>query len=175
MTTLRTRRTLAATALVAALPFALTACAEAAEKAAEEAAEQAIEENGGGDVDIDVDDGEVKVENSDGSVVIGGGDLPEDFPKDAVPVVGEVQYANSTTTPDGRGWTVSTTAGGSPEDALAEARSALEDAGFSEQGGGLGGAHVAMQSDEYAVVLTAADTGSGGTGLVYVVTTHRSE
>jgi len=59
-----------------ALALVLTACGSAAEVLTEQVAEQAI---GGGDVKIDTDSGEVSVETEDGSIVIGGGELPDGF------------------------------------------------------------------------------------------------
>jgi hypothetical protein len=53
-------------------------------------AEEIIEsQEGVGDVEIDEESGEVSVETDDGNVVIGGGDIPDDFPID-VPAGGQV-------------------------------------------------------------------------------------
>ena len=53
-------------------------------------AEEIIEsQDGVGDVEIDEESGEVSVETDDGNVVIGGGDIPDDFPID-VPAGGQV-------------------------------------------------------------------------------------
>lgn len=164
----RARRTLAAAALAGFLPLTLSACGESIEKAAEEAAEKAIEDaNGGGDVDIDVDSGEVKVESSDGSYSAGQG-LPEDFPVDEIPLVGEVRSGSSVNTGEGKGWTVSTETDLSPADAVAEATAKLEGAGFSDQGS-FGGTNANLGDDKYGVLINTADTGTGATTIVYVV------
>lgn len=59
-----------------ALALILTACQSAAEVLTEQVVEQAV---GGGDVKIDTDSGVVSVETEDGSVTIGGGELPDGF------------------------------------------------------------------------------------------------
>jgi hypothetical protein len=59
-----------------ALALLLTAC----QTAAENLTEQILEQAGDGDVDIDLDTGEVSLETDEGSVTIGGGELPSDFP-----------------------------------------------------------------------------------------------
>lgn len=164
----RLRRTVAAAAAAVALPLALGACGEAVENAAENAAENAIEDGSGGDVDIDVDDGEVKVENSDGSVVVGGGELPDGFPEDAVPLVGEVKSGTAVDTPDGTGWTIGTESSGNAEDVFAEALAELEGAGFTNQST-LGGTSANLTSGEYGVVLNVSESGTGSVVAAYVV------
>ena len=59
-----------------ALALVLTACQSAAETLTEQIAEQV---EGVGDVDIDLDTGQVKVETEDGAITIGGGEMPADF------------------------------------------------------------------------------------------------
>ncbi len=167
----RLRRTLSAGIAALALPLTLSACGEAAEQAAEEAAEKAIEDANGGDVDIDIDEdgGEVKVENSDGSFV-SGGDLPDDYPSDEVPLVGDVQFGSSASTGTGTGWTISTLYDGDAAAAFAAAKEALEGAGFTTDGAA-GETFASMRSDAYSVVLSAGD-GADGTTLSYVVSTN---
>jgi hypothetical protein len=64
-----------------ALTLVLTACQSAAENLAENITEQIAEQADGiGDVDIDLDSGEIKVETDDGSITIGGGEVPDGFP-----------------------------------------------------------------------------------------------
>lgn len=59
-------------AITAAAVLALGACSaeDLAEKAAEEAIEQQLEQEGGGDVDLNLDDGEIRVEGSNGEEVV---------------------------------------------------------------------------------------------------------
>ncbi len=59
-----------------ALALVLTACQSAAEVLSEQVIEQAA---GVDDVKIDTDSGEVSVETEDGSIVIGGGEIPDGF------------------------------------------------------------------------------------------------
>lgn len=167
----RLRRTVAATTAALALPLGLGACGEAAEKAAEQAAEKAIEDANGGDVDIDIDEdgGQVKVESSDGTYV-GGGDLPDDYPSEDVPLVGDVQFGSSAATGTGTGWTVSTLYDGDAATAFDAARSALEGAGFTVDGAA-GDTYASMRTDRYAVILSAGD-GADGTTLSYVVSSN---
>lgn len=84
--------------------FLATSCGNPAE----EAAERAIEAESGGEVDIDFDDGdgEATIEFSDGeddesgTMVIGGEDLPDDFPIPA-PDGFEVSSTSSFSSDDG--------------------------------------------------------------------------
>jgi hypothetical protein len=82
-------------------------CAKAAEKALEEAIERQLEEEGGGDVNIDLDEdgGVVSIETEEGSIDIGGTEIPDDFLlpiPDQREVLGVViqtgEYASSTVT-----------------------------------------------------------------------------
>ena len=56
-------------------------CAKTAEKTLEEAIERQIEEEGGsGDATVDLDDdGGISIETDEGSIQIGGGEIPDDF------------------------------------------------------------------------------------------------
>jgi hypothetical protein len=62
--------------IVLGATLALAACQAASETIAEQIAEQV---EGVDNVEVDTDTGEVKIETDEGSVVIGGGDLPDDF------------------------------------------------------------------------------------------------
>jgi hypothetical protein len=63
-----------------ALALLLTACQSAAENLAENLTEQIVEQaDGVGDVDIDLDSGEINVETDDGAITIGGGEVPDGF------------------------------------------------------------------------------------------------
>lgn len=161
------RRTFAVAATALVLPFTLSACGEAAENAAEKAAEKAIEDGASGDVDVDFEDGEVKIENSDGTIT-SGNDLPDGFPEDDVPVVGEVQYGAASDVDGSQGWTLSTQADGSAADAFDEAKAELEGAGFTSENLAAG-SYAGFRSDQYQVVLTASDNPGGGAVLTYIV------
>ncbi|HAP77369.1 MAG TPA: hypothetical protein DCR14_14965 [Acidimicrobiaceae bacterium] len=62
----------------------LVGCSDAKEKATEQVMEEIIEQNGGGNVDVELgDDGEiVGIETDDGTMTIGGGSLPDAWPTD---------------------------------------------------------------------------------------------
>lgn len=64
-----------------ALALLLTACQSAAETIAENLTEQIAEQaEGVGDVDIDLESGEVNLETDEGAITIGGGEVPDGFP-----------------------------------------------------------------------------------------------
>ena len=66
---------------MAALTFVLTACQSAAENIAENLVEQIAEQGEGvGDVDINLESGEINLETEEGAITIGGGDMPDGFP-----------------------------------------------------------------------------------------------
>ena len=76
----RTVKSVASVALAATL---VTGCSAIADKAGEKVAEKGMEAAGGGDVDIDSDDdGKVSIESDEGSLEIGGSELPDDFPEE---------------------------------------------------------------------------------------------
>ena len=68
--------------MLIAIGLLTTACGNAAEDLVENAIENAIESEGGGDVNIDIDEdgGSASIETDEGSIQIGGGDIPADFP-----------------------------------------------------------------------------------------------
>ncbi len=70
--------------LIVLVVLALVAvgCAKAAERTIEGAIEKQLEEEGGGNANVDIseDDGSVSIETDEGSMQIGGGEIPSDFP-----------------------------------------------------------------------------------------------
>lgn len=64
--------------IIAVIAVVAAACGAATEQLTE----QIIEQSGGGDadVDLDLDSGQVSVETEDGSITIGGGEIPDGFP-----------------------------------------------------------------------------------------------
>ena len=87
------------------LVFSLGGCAQ---RVATKMIEKALEQSGAGDVDIDLDKGEVNITDEEGNEMsIGGADLPKDWPS-VVPVSNdiEVQSTFSQTTDGKKGWTV---------------------------------------------------------------------
>jgi hypothetical protein len=67
--------------ILAALSLAAAACGGSiSENVAEEIIERGIEAEGGGDVDIDLDSGQVSIEGPEGeSISIGGGEVPDEI------------------------------------------------------------------------------------------------
>jgi hypothetical protein len=87
------------------LVFSLGGCAQ---RVATKMIEKALEQSGAGDVDIDLDEGEVNITDEEGNEMsIGGADLPEDWPS-VVPVSKDIDVQSSfSQTVDGKkGWTV---------------------------------------------------------------------
>lgn len=87
------RTKITAIAVVGAL--LLTACGSAVE----EITENAIENDLGEDVELDLDDGQVNIESDEGSLSIGGGEVPEGFGI-ALPDGGEVVTSMDSTSGD---------------------------------------------------------------------------
>lgn len=107
----------------------LTGCSDdIAERIAEEAAEAA----GGGEIDIDTDNGSVSVENSEGSFQIGNQDLPEELP-DELPLPEGLSVMGSVAQDGADGTTIGLQAGydGSFDDAMAFFDGELESSGWT--------------------------------------------
>lgn len=144
-------------AAVAAAVLVLGACSseDIAEKVAEEAVEQQLEADGqNGDVDIDIDDGNVTIQGEDGEIqfdvdeengltvvstpdgqtIVGSGELPDDFPAD-VPVPDGLTVLSGTMmdSPDGQVFIVNGSVGGDFSSATESYAAALEAAGFEQQ------------------------------------------
>lgn len=69
--------------LLMVMAIAATGCAGAAENIVENALENAIEDEGGSgnvNIEIDEDEGSASIETDEGSIQIGGTDIPSDFP-----------------------------------------------------------------------------------------------
>jgi hypothetical protein len=112
--------------------------------------------------------GEAISEALGGAGISSDGQLPNGFPADAIPVVGDVLGGGSA--PDATGWVVRTTLAG---DDFASAQAALESAGFessavnADADSGFGTFALAP----YNVVLTVATDSDGVMTATYVVTT----
>jgi len=113
---------LAAILLVALMAvFALSGCAKAGEKLTEQVMEKVIEEAAegeGGNVDLDIDDEEIKITTDEGDEInIGGADIPDGWPS-VVPVHPDVDIQTSFKgASDGKNnFSISAMYGGSGED-----------------------------------------------------------
>lgn len=71
---------------VGSLIFVGAACGKAEDKLAEKIVEKGIESGTGGDVDINTEDGSVKIKTDDGEATYGGSEIPEGWPDD-VPII----------------------------------------------------------------------------------------
>lgn len=171
-------RTLLATVAAALVLVGTSACGadDLAENAAEGAVERALEqaaESEGGDVDVDLEEGSVSIESSDGTFTSGLGDLPDGFPEDVPLLEGEVLQGASSTDDQGRtSWVVTLSIPTAGEEALAAAAERLEDAGYTAGDGAAsmeGLSFAQYRNGEHDVVLGAIDDGEGGTLLSYTV------
>ena len=151
------RRIVSSVAVTASAVLLLGACSseDIAEKVAEEAVEQQLEAEGqGGDVDIDIDDGNVSIQGEDGEIqfnvdeengetvistpegqtVIGSGELPDEFPSEIpLPDGATIDSASSVSADDGLAFFISGSIDGEFGAATDAYKAALESAGFEQQ------------------------------------------
>lgn len=194
---MRTRR-VQVLSVLAVTGFGLAGCSseDVTEKVAEQAIEEQLEEQGQGGVDVDLGDGEIRVEGSDGETVINvdedggktvistpegaieiaeGADLPDGFPSNIpLPDGLTTNYSQVTPSADGDSFMV----GGvidRPFDEVADAYVAqLESAGFTQQQltTTADGAFFTYGDAEHMVsgVIAAESTGSSRTAFNITVT-----
>lgn len=162
------RTSTAAIGLAAALIFGGAACSGG--DAAEKLTEKAIEDAGGGDVDIDSEDGTVKYTDKDGNetemnIDGAGASLPKDWPADLAPPESVTLLTSNTSTVDGsKSMTVLGEAEGTVEDLLPAIKSQLEDGGWeitqdssSTVGTGSYAGLTAEKGDQEVTVAIAGD------------------
>ena len=121
-----------AIALAAVLAISLTGCASMAQNAAEKAVENALSSDG---TNVDIQDGKVKIDSSEGSVEIGdGSQLPADWPSD-VPAPDGFTLAGvlSGDSGGGKSFTASYTADGDQMANVDSYVQALEGAGWKKE------------------------------------------
>lgn len=152
-------------AVVVTGALALAGCGQVAEKVGEEAAEKAIEQGSGGDVQLDLEDDSIKIEGEDGSLSIGGGEMPEDFPSEVtLPPGGTVVAGSSFQDGKNTGWLVESTYADSPSTLSDSLATGLESGGFDETGSfstnGTTTATYEGNGFDVATAVTAADSGS---------------
>ncbi|KAA1425863.1 hypothetical protein [Nocardioides antri] len=160
------------TRLLVAVPAALLAlslvgCGDLLQDQAEKRAEDAAKSEG---VDLDIDDGDVKVDTTDGGASVG--ELPNGFPTDEVPVVeGEILGGTYTKNPETWNVTIKVDeAGGDKTGAYDAAESQLTGAGLEttrekvDNGTSISGQYT---SASYAVELAVTD--SNGVTVTYLV------
>lgn len=123
------------------------------------------------DSTVAVEDGTVKVETDEGTATVGQ-DLPEGFPADEIPLLGEKVVTGVQGQPDGQfAWSVTMQSSRAIDDLEAEVKEDFADAGYSEaESVTMGDASILQFSnDSYDVGVTIARTGSS-VGINYVVT-----
>jgi hypothetical protein len=133
----------------------------------ERTAEQAMEESSGRELDVDIDDDEVRVETDEGELSVGQS-LPEDFPVDEVPLLdGAVMSATAMA---GRGWVVNLEVGTEVGEAAEEGKQRLAVAGFEvvSESSTPELVSVFLTNDGYDVSLSTTATESG-TQATYTV------
>jgi hypothetical protein len=146
--------------LAAGLPFALAACGSS--KSMDETAEALIERAGGGNVEIDSENGTMSFSNEDGSISAGDNiSVPDDFPSGVpTPKDAKLQTAYSTGDDFNLGYVVDDW-----KDASAAYISDLEAAGFSGDNSYTSSDMVSKSFDDgtYSVtVIAGATDGSSG-------------
>lgn len=125
---------------VAVVAILLTGCGSIAENVGERIAEEAIEQQGGGNVDVDIDgdegDGSITVTGEDGSSSFqAGGDIPTDWPAEIVFPDGLQLITQGRTSLDaGEGYSYNgVVEGGDPEAILATIEAGILAAGYEQQ------------------------------------------
>ncbi|MGD9794929.1 MAG: hypothetical protein AB7V43_15765 [Acidimicrobiia bacterium] len=186
------RRALALTLTAAAT---LTACGGGSEKLSEKAIEQAIKENGGSNVDVDVNNGEVKIKTEDGEMTVSGdgkdsinitsdsgsfqagasAEMPKDFPSE-VPVPDLELQSQMTTKSNGDTNFMLTFVTKSPEKDFAKYTEALKADGFDisdEYTGTTDGkfsGRVAGSKGAWEINAFTSEDGDGSGSLVLMAT-----
>ncbi len=112
-----------------------------------------------------------------GQVDLGGKKIPDNFPKDEVPIIdGEIVYGAGVASETGKAWSILVKVDG--VGALDTITSELEGAGFTTQVGVGGstdsGATAVFTSDKYDVAVVIADDGKNGAVATYTVATNDS-
>lgn len=120
---------------------------------------------------VAVDDGRVTVETDEGTATVGQG-LPEGFPEDDIPLLGEKVVTGVQGQPDGQfAWSVTLQSSRAVDDLEAEVKEDFDDAGYTEaEAVTMGDASILrFRNDTYEVGVTIARSGSS-VGINYVVT-----
>ena len=147
-----------------------------AEKIAEEVIEKAIEDEGGENVDIDLDDGEMTIESDDGEVSIAmGEDLPDNFP-DNVPVYPDMEIISSwAVTEDNKdSYSVNGLTEDAGDDVFAWYKDSLSgweiENEFSASGDDVKTSSLSATSGGLVVVIMVVETEDEGTSIMQSVT-----
>lgn len=151
--------------------FVAAGCADAAERVTERGLEAAIESQGGGEVDLDLDDnGSVSVETEDGSFSMGQTEIPDDWPSE-VPLPPDLEVQSVTQQREAESGITSTMVMGSTDMAPEQVAELYADALSSwdetmntvSSSAGASSVQVAFERPERDSVLVMANQDSTGT------------
>lgn len=112
------------------LAIASVGCGAIAEQATEEMVEQAIESQGGGQVELDGNDGEMTIETEDGSMTFGSGEVPAIVSDNLDLPSGNVTYASEMSGPEGATATVGLEVDGPGDATAGDLEVALDSGGW---------------------------------------------
>ncbi|WP_421120115.1 hypothetical protein ACE2AJ_01840 [Aquihabitans daechungensis] len=178
----------AAIGMVVGLALAVAACGGS--EAADKLTEEAIEQSGGGDVDIDSEDGTVKYTDEDGNetemnIDGEGASLPDGWPSELAPP-DSVKLITSNTTNDSTAggdqvMTILGEASGTSDEFQAAIKEQVTDAGFDVAqdtasdvtGGGYAGL-TAKKGEDTLVVAIASDPTREGTVTITMTLTSKA-
>jgi cytoskeletal protein RodZ len=151
----------------------------ASEQGAEKLVEGIVEQTTGSNVDINSADGSFSVESEDGSSSFSAGSdqkLPDDFPKEEVPYLGEekVTFVLTSTNEGKKTWSVTTTVSDTYEDAKAFFEKAIAEPDYQDVSAyGFSDSQTYYGADaNYSVNVTVSKPTSGedGTNVTYIIT-----
>ncbi len=145
-------------------------------KNAEKTAENLIGSMFGGDLDIDSKDSSFSIKDEDGDTTIETSQkLPDDFPKDSVPYLGDekVTLVFTNTTEGKKSWSVTTTVDKSVEEAVAYFEGVIVEPAYTDVAtyGYNDSKTFSANTAEYGIYITVSKTeGEDDTNVTYVVT-----
>ena len=175
------KKTLTITAILVSLLLVLVFAGgclgqKISEKITEEVIEKAIESEGGENVDIDLDDGEMTIESDDGEVNISmGADLPDNFP-DNVPVYPDMEIISSwaVTEDDKDSYSINGLTDDAGDDVFAWYKSKLSgwdiENEFSASGDDVKTSSLSAKSGGLVTVIMVVETEDEGTNIIQSVT-----
>lgn len=175
------KKTLTITAILVSLLLVLVFAGgclgqKISEKITEKVIEKAIESEGGDNVDIDLDDGEMTIESDDGEVNIStGADLPDNFP-DNVPVYPDMEIISSwaVTEDDKDSYSINGLTDDAGDDVFAWYKSKLSgwdiENEFSASGDDVKTSSLSAKSGGLVTVIMVVETEDEGTNIIQSVT-----
>ena len=132
-----------------------------------------------GNVTVDSNGGKIQIKDKNGSVSVGGGSIPEDFPKSDVPLPSisskDIVTAGSSTIGGKKTWSIIYKSGGSS--AAKDYINKLKDDGYSEGDSTSAGGYSSssLSKGKYTVSVIGAGASSGNTLTVAVRPSETSD